>query len=120
MYFLSDRGEHGIANLYSYDFVSKNILKLTDYSDFDVQMPSSDGQHIVFMHSGYIHIFDTKKSQVNKVDIFIPSDKWQIAERTVNATSYIHSMAITNDGETAVLEGRGDIYLVSTGNQHSP
>ncbi len=120
MYFLSDRGEHGIANLYSYDFVSKSILKLTDYSDFDVQMPSSDGQHIVFMHSGYIHIFDTEKSQVNKVNIFIPSDKWQIAERTVNVTSYIHSMAITNDGDTAVLEGRGDIYLVSTGNQHSP
>jgi tricorn protease len=120
MYFVSDRGKYGIANLYSYDFESKKIDQITDYRDFDVQMPSSDGRQIVFLHSGYINILDTENSQVKKIDILLPTDNWQLAERTVNSKSYIHSMSIANNGEKAIFEGRGDIYFVSADNDTPP
>lgn len=120
MYFVSDRGEHGIANLYSYDFESKKIIKITDYSDFDVHMPSCDENQIVFLYSGYIHIYDTHTTQIKKIDITLSTDNWQLAKRTVNAKSYIHSMSLSHGGETAVFEGRGDIYLVSSSNNAPP
>jgi tricorn protease len=120
MYFVSDRGEHGIANLYKYDFESKKIDKITHYSDFDIHMPSCDETKIVFVHDGYIHVYDTETSQIRNVEINLPTDHWQLAERTANANSYIHSMSLSQKGETAVFEGRGDVYLVSSSNDTPP
>ncbi len=44
LYFVSDRGENGISNFYTYDFASKRVDQITFFHDFDVQMASSDGR----------------------------------------------------------------------------
>ena len=112
MIFASDRGEGGVTNLYSYDFETKAVLPLTHCTDFDVQMASTDGQKIIYLNSGYLYTLDVATNQIRKVDIRIPTDAWQIADRTINPKDYIHSMSVTNDGKTAVFEARGDILLV--------
>jgi tricorn protease len=112
MYFVSDRGENGIANLYRYDFASKKVEQITRFDDFDVQMPSTDGTWIVFLHSGYLFVLDPAEGTPHRVKIEIPTDAWTIADRTINPTDYIHSMSVSNDGKTAVFEARGDIFLV--------
>ncbi len=112
MYFVSDRGNNGIANLYRYYFDSKKIEQVTHYEDFDVQMPSTDGRQIVYLHSGYLYVLDTANNQSRKVEVSIPTDQWQLAKRTLNPKDYIHSMSISNDGKTVAFEARGDILLV--------
>jgi len=114
MYFVSDRGDKGIANLYRYHFASKKIEQVTRYEDFDVQMPSTDGRQIVYLHSGYLHVLDTSTNQSQRVEVSIPTDQWQLAERSINPKDYIHSMSISNDGKTVALEARGDLLLVPT------
>ena len=52
MYFVSDRGKSGIANLFTYDFATKKVEQVTDFADFDVQMPETDGTSIVFVQAG--------------------------------------------------------------------
>jgi len=113
MYFVSDRGANGIANLYTYEFATKRVTQVTDFADFDVQMPETDGASIVFVQAGKLFVLDTATNRVRPVAVEMPSDRWQLADRTVNPRDYIHAMGVSNDGKTAVLEARGDIYLVS-------
>ncbi|MBN2089255.1 PD40 domain-containing protein, partial [candidate division KSB1 bacterium] len=114
MYFVSDRGANGIANFYTYHFSTKKVDQITQYADFDVQMPSSDGQQIIYLHSGYLYLLDPATGKSQKVEVQIPTDRWQLADRTINPKDYIHSMSISNDGKTAVFEARGDVFLVPT------
>ncbi|MCR4439633.1 MAG: S41 family peptidase [bacterium] len=112
MYYVSDQGENGIANIYRYDFASGQITQVTNYTDVDVQMPSTDGRSIVYLHAGYLHVLDLASGQSRRVEVQIPTDGWQLAERTINPKDYIHSMSISADGKTAVFEARGDVFTV--------
>jgi len=120
MYFVSDRGPNGIANLYTYDFASKKVDQVTRYEDFDVQMPSTDGRRIVFLQAGYLHLLDTSSNQVKRLSADVPSDRWALAERTINPRDYVHAMSVSNDGRTAVFEARGDVYLVPVDEREAP
>ena len=120
MYFASDRGPNGIANLYTYDFAGRKVDQVTKYADFDVQMPSTDGKRIVYMQAGYLHVLDAATNADRKIAVDIPSDRWQLRERTVNPRDFIQTMAVSNDGKTAVFEARGDIYVVPTDDSQPP
>jgi tricorn protease len=83
-------------------------------------MPSSDGKRIVYLQAGYLHVLDAATSADRKVAVDVPTDRWRLAERTINPRDYIQSMSIANDGRTAVFEARGDIYLVATDDSQPP
>jgi len=120
LYFVSDRGKNGIANLFTFDFTTKQVAQVTDYAEFDVQMPETDGRSIVFVQAGWLHVLDTATNQVRRVSVEMPSDRHALAERTINPRDYIHSMAVSNDGKTAVFEARGDVYLAATDDSRPP
>jgi tricorn protease len=112
MYFTSDRGAKGITNLYTYDFATKKVNQVTRYEDFDVQWASTDGKRIVFMQAGRLNVLDPASNAVRPVAVEVESDRWQLAERTINPRDYIQTMSVANDGRTAVFEARGDIFVV--------
>jgi tricorn protease len=120
LYFVSDRGKGGISNLYTYDFATKQVSQVTDFADFDVQMPDTDGTSIVFMQAGRLHVLDTSTNAVRRVEVEMPSDRWQLADRTVNPRDFIHAMTVSNDGKTAAFEARGDIYTVAADDSRLP
>lgn len=109
MYFVSDR-TNGVSNLYVEDLSTKEIKELTNYSDFDLMWPETDGEQIVYIQNGYINIFDTKTDKAKQISVTIPSDRWALRDRVINPKEYIHSMNISNDGEKVILEARGDVF----------
>ncbi|MBN1998477.1 PD40 domain-containing protein [candidate division KSB1 bacterium] len=110
-YFVSDR-EGGIANIFRYDFNSQKIEKVTFYRDYDVQMPSTDGKNIVFMHSGYLYVYYPATGQTNRINVQIPDDRWELIPRTINPKEYIHSISLSSHGDSILFEARGDIFIV--------
>ncbi|HPN36718.1 MAG TPA: S41 family peptidase [bacterium] len=114
LYFVSDRSEDGISNLYTYDLADKTVSQITFFNDFDVQMAATDGKQIVYMRSGYLYLLDSRTNTSRQVDIQIPSDRWQLADRTINPKEYIQSMAIAADGKSVAFEARGDVFIVPT------
>ncbi len=120
LYFVSDRGKSGIANLFTYDFATKKVDQVTDFADFDVQMPETDGSSIVFVQAGWLHVLDTATNRVRRVNVEMPGDRWKLADRTINPRDFIHSMTVSNDGKTAVFEARGDIYAVAADDSSVP
>ncbi len=125
MYFVSDRTT-GTANLYAQDLASGQISTVTQYADFDIMMPSTDGTSIVFLYNGYLHVLDVSSRSIRRIRVEIPSDRWVSRTRTIDARGYLHSADVTRDGKTLVLEARGDIYCtevdkkVSVNNSATP
>lgn len=115
MYFVSDQ-TNGISNLYIQNLTTKSIKELTNYSDFDVMWAETDGEQIVYVQDGYINVFNTKTDQPKKISVIIPSDQWELRDRVINPKEYIHSMNISNDEKTAVLEARGDVFTIPVHN----
>jgi tricorn protease len=111
-YFVSDRGPKGVANLFTYDFATRKVEQVTRYEDFDVQQPSSDGKRIVFLHAGRLNVLEVASRKVRELQVEVPSDRWQLAERSINPTDYIQAMSVSNDGKLAAFEARGDIFIV--------
>ena len=103
-----------VANIYKYDFVSKQITQITTYTDVDVIRPETDGAQIVYLHDGYLNVLDVESGQSKKLTITIPSDRWSLRSRTINPKDYIHFASISNDGKTLVIEARGDVFTVGT------
>ena len=114
-YFVSDRG-NGIANIFKENLETKETTQITNYSDVDVMMPSTDKEQIVYMHDGFINILDTKTDQSRKISVTIPSDKWELRDRVINPKDFIHSAAVSNDGKAVSIEARGDIFIVPVEN----
>ena len=112
LFFVSDRDPKGISNLYTIDPATKKVVRVTTFDDFDIQWPTTDGKRIVFVRGGRLTVFDTATGAVKPVEVDMPSDRWPLAERTVNPRDYIQTFSVSNDGKTAVFEARGDIFLV--------
>ena len=114
MYFVSDQ-TNGIANLYTMKLETKAITPVTKYADFDVMMPNTDGKSIVYVQDGYLHVFDVAAAKDAKIAVSVPSDRWALRNRVINPRDYIHAANLSNDGQTVVLEARGDLFRVPTG-----
>ncbi|MGD9487415.1 MAG: S41 family peptidase [Calditrichaceae bacterium] len=112
MYFVSDR-DNGIANIYAQNLKSGAAAPITNYSDVDVMMPETDGKNIIYTHDGYIHLLPVGATTPEKLTIMAASDKWRLRDRTINPKEYIQSMDISNDGQTVIFDGRGDVITVA-------
>lgn len=114
LYFVSDR-EGGIANLFAQDIRSKALRQVTRHEKFDVMMPETDGQRIVYIQDGYLNVLDLQSSTSRKVPLQLASDRWRLGRRWINPKDYIQGMDVGNDGRQVLLEARGDAFLLSSG-----
>ncbi|MGA9422226.1 MAG: S41 family peptidase, partial [Rhodanobacteraceae bacterium] len=111
VYFLSDRDEH--LNLYSYDTSGGQIRQLTNYKGADARWASGDADgRIVFEVDGALHLYDTKASQDQALDITVPSDlvSTRASERSVK--DQLESAALSANGKRALFVARGDVFSV--------
>jgi len=111
IYFVSDR-ENGIANLYRRDIASRALERVTAHEKYDAMMPETDGKRIVYVQDGYLRLFDVGSGQTKKLAVTLPSDRWRLRERWIDARDFIHDMDVANDGRNVLLEARGDVFLL--------
>jgi tricorn protease len=112
MYFTSDRGADGITNLYKENLQTRLITPMTSFTDVDVMMPSTDGSTVVFLHDGYLNLFDVASGTIKKITVNVASDRWMTRTKTINPKDYVHDVNIANDGKTVALEARGDLFVL--------
>ncbi len=101
--FLSDRGEKGITNLYRLNPGTKAVQAVTDFKDFDVQWPATDGRSIVFTQAGYLMTLDPATGRSTRLPVEVASDDWKRRPRTLNPMNWLHSQTLAQGGKTVAL-----------------
>ena len=86
MYFVSDRGADGITNIYAQDLEDRRGPAGDDvHEKFDVMMPETDGERIVYVQDGYLYVLDVAAgSAAQGRGRRCPSDRWRLRDRWIN------------------------------------
>ena len=108
IFFISDRDM--TMNLFCYDVKSGKTEKVTDFKDFDIKFPSTDGKTVVFENGGWIYRFDPKDRSCVKVPVKLASDDVQARPVRREAGSRISSAALSPDGKRMVATARGEVF----------
>ncbi len=116
MYFVSDRGAGGISNIYVQDLATQAVTQVTRHEKYDAMMPETDGKCIVYVQDGYLQRLDVQSAVTVKIPLNLPSDGWRRRSRWLNPQDYIHAMDVGGDGKQALLEARGDLFLLPVKN----
>lgn len=110
IFFASDRDN--TMNLFAYNTKTKQIEKVTDFSDFDVKFPSSNGEIIVFENGGYIYKFDPKTRKSEKITVYISSDNVDARPERKNVSRNVTNLSIGDNGSHVAVTARGELFDV--------
>jgi|SRR5579863_1935000 len=90
LYYLSDEGQGGRRNIWSYQMPDGRRRQITHFTDFDVKWPSvgpeSAGKgEIVFVKDTHLYLLDLATEAAHKVNFAIPDDRKDVRGREVDA-----------------------------------
>jgi len=124
IYFLSDRGPHRRANLWSYDLGTKAVVQLTKFTDYDIDFPSlsagTGAAGIVFQQGGHLWVLDLPSGQARMLKVSVPDDGMRTGPRYVDAGKAVRAsdtagqtdFALSPNGKRALVAARGDIFTL--------
>lgn len=110
IYFVSDRDL--TLNIFSYDFNTKLIERITNHSEYDVLWPSGENGLVVYENGGSLYTLDLDKHETKRISVSISFDNPNVLPYFKNVKDNISSFDISPSGKRAVFEARGDIFTV--------
>ena len=113
IFFASDRDM--IMNLFCYNVKNGKTEKVTDFKEYDIKFPSTDGHTIVFENGGWIYRFDPKGRSCVKVPVTLNSDNTQARIERRPVGNRISSAALSPDGSRMVATARGEVFDIPVG-----
>ena len=108
VYFISDRDR--TMNMFSYNLITKETKKVTDFTEYDIKFPSIGKDKIIFENGGYLYVFDIKTQTNKKLSITIKDDFTYGRDELVDASKNKRGSDISPNGERVVISARGDIF----------
>lgn len=108
IFFLSDRDL--TMNLFAYNTKTKATEKVTDFKDYDIKFPSSDGKIIVFEKGGFLFKFDPAARQCQKIEIRLASDNIYARSERKNVAGNITAASLSPDGSRLAVTARGEVF----------
>ena len=113
IYFVSDRGEAKVQNLWVVDGKSKETRQITFYKDWGVTWPSKGDGQIIFENEGRLCIYDIKDRTVRPLRIQVPLPPNHLAATVRNVKDLISGApALSPDGKKVILSARGELFYL--------
>lgn len=114
IYFASDRDM--TMNLFVYNTKSKATVKVTDFDDYDVKFPSTNGKLVVFEKGGFLYKLDPATRKAERIHITLGSDLvYARAERMNVGKKGRSSFSLSPDGRRMAITARGEVFDVPVG-----
>ena len=113
IFFLSDRDN--IMNMFVYNTRTKQTEKVTDYRDYDIKFPSTDGRIIVYENAGWIYKFDPATRKSEKIPVTLSTDAVYGRAEQRHLGGNARSFALSPDGNRVVVTARGEVFDVPAG-----
>ena len=107
IFFISDRDK--TMNIFVYNTRTKATEKVTNYTDYDVKFPSTDGNIIVYEQAGYLYKLDPKTRRAEQIHITLNAEN--VYARTVqkHVADDIRSAGFSTDGKRLAITARGEV-----------
>lgn len=115
IFYISDRDM--TMNLFVYNTKTKKTEKVTNFNDYDIKFPSTNGEIIVFEKGGFLYKFDPKTRQSQKITINLASDNIYGRQemKDVSGKASARSASIPSDGSRVAVTARGEVFSVPVG-----
>lgn len=114
IYFASDRDM--TMNLFAYDTKTGSTVKVTDFKEYDVKFPSTDGSLIVFEDGGFLYKLDPKTKRSERIRITLSSDDVYARPVRMNVgRKGRNSYSLSPDGKRLAVTSRGELFDVPVG-----
>ena len=110
IFFISDRDM--TMNLFVYNTKTKQTEKVTNYTEYDIKFPSSDGNIIVYENAGYLYKFDPKTRQSTKISITLGGEDVYARTEMKNVSNKITATSLSGDGKRLAITARGEVFNV--------
>ena len=105
IYFISDR-DHWM-NVFVYNTKTQATTKVTDFREYDVKFPSTNGKLIVFENGGYLYKLDPATKQATKINITLNAEGVYARSENLNVSSLITARSISSLGDRVAVTARG-------------
>ncbi len=113
IFYASDRDM--TMNLFSYNTKTKQTAKVTDFSDFDVKFPSTDGKVIVFEKGGYLYKFDPATRETTQIRVTLKADNVYGRTERRSVSRNVTAYSLSPDGSRMVVTARGEVFDLPVG-----
>lgn len=110
IYFISDR-DHWM-NVFVYNTKTGATTKVTDFKEYDVKFPSTNGKLIVFENGGYIYSLDPATKKFSKVNISLNAEGVYARPEKLNVQGNITGRSISSKGDRVAVTARGEVFTV--------
>lgn len=110
IFFISDRDM--VMNLFVYNTATKKTEKVTNFADYDIKFPSTDGSVIVFEKGGFLYKFDPKTRQSTKITISLGGENPYARVEVKNVADRITAASLSPDGSRLAVTARGEVFNV--------
>lgn len=111
IFFISDRDM--TMNFFVYNTKTGKTEKVTNFTDYDVKFPSSDGKNIVFEKGGYLYRLDPATRQTSQINVKLSSDNVYARPELRNVSKNITGISASPNGKRLVVTARGEVFDVA-------
>lgn len=113
IFFLSDRDM--TMNIFAYNTLTGATTKVTDFKDYDVKFPSTDGHTIVFENGGRLYRLDPATRAVTYIPITLDAEGNQMRQELKDVSDYITDVSPSPDASRLAVTARGEVFSVPAG-----
>ncbi len=115
IFFISDRDM--TMNLFVYNTKTKQTEKVTNYTDYDIKFPSTNGEVIVYEQGGYLFCFNPKTRQSQKININLTADNIYGRNELKDVSNKVNGRgaSLNPDGSRVAVTVRGEVFNVPSG-----
>lgn len=112
IYFISDRDK--TMNIFVYHTDTKQTEKVTNFTDYDVKFPSTDGKIIVFEQAGYLFKLDPSTRKYEKIQIELNPEANYARTELKNVHRNVRALSMAPDATRLAVTARGEVFNVPT------
>lgn len=110
IFFASDRDM--TMNLFVYNTKTGKTEKVTNYTDYDVKFPSSDGNTIVYEHGGYLYRLDPKTRKSEQIHITLNGENVYARTEQKHVANNLTAVSLSPNGKRLAVTARGEVFDV--------
>ena len=111
IFFVSDRDM--TMNVFVYNTKTKATSKVTNFEDYDVKFPSTNGKLVVFEKGGFLYKLDPATKKAEQIHITLASELVYARPELKKVTG--RGFSVSPDGKRAAVTARGEVFDVPVG-----